>query len=555
MSPHHAPYSFLQYVFQYPAKQRQLEPWHFRAIISYQFMLICMGTFVTTGLLDLVMGEYWLAALCGFNLVLFVGLLYLHYRGYYLATATVYVLVANAIIFLHDARYGFEAGVYLFYFPVFFAIFVTLSFKNKLWFYLYLGLTLNVWVLMELTGHRLLLADHTPAERHMVFLYSLVLSLSVTILFVYLILNQIRNGTIVHEREKLKSVLDSNGQMMMLINRKWEVELFNKRFFDYYQAVYGHTLEVGKPYLDYTNPQNRALLENSLTQAFAGNTVQEDVQVMVGSKTAWMSLNFVPIRNGNGVVRRVAFSALDISERKNYEKNLSETNEILTKLNHELDHFIYRSSHDMRAPLASVMGLVELFQSEEDEAEREEYISMIGKSVHKLDELLIDITQYAKNKKLGMRRQKVDFDGMIHDLVNALKYAKNAQTVEFRIRVSQNAPFYGDEERIRSVIGNLLSNAVRYRSSGREAFVSIVAEVTDMARLTISDNGIGIEPEYINRIFDMFFKVSTRSSGSGLGLYIVKETLLTMGGHIEVDSLPGVGTTFTVTIPEAKGEL
>lgn len=227
---------------------------------------------------------------------------------------------------------------------------------------------------------------------------------------------------------------------------------------------------------------------------------------------------------------------------------VAERTEKLRQTLHELDSFIYRTSHDMRAPLASVMGLVELFQSESDPAEKENYVALIGNSIRKLDKLLVDITQYAKNKKLDLRPQPIEFSVLIQELVDGLKFAKNAQDVDFRISVTQTGIFYSDRERLRSVIGNLLSNAVRYRSH-REPFVSITVDASDMARIVVADNGIGIEPEFHNRIFEMFFRLSLQSEGSGLGLYIVQETVTTLGGRITVESAVGQGSAFTLAIP------
>jgi|GEM_PF-3885470 len=553
MSSQATSYSFVQYIFEYPLQKRQLESRHFRAVLTYRFVLIGMGLLLAATILDFLLGEYELANACLFAILVLFGVLYLHYRAYYIAGTSVSIISINIIIFIHDARYGMAAGTYFFYFPLFFFVFSTISFRWKSWFGLHLAFTVLCWVVMELTGHSLFhTTQHSALVLHIVFLFCMITSLLATVLFVYLFLNQTRDKAIVQEREKLKALLDGNAQMIMLINKERKIELFNRRFFEYYRTVYGNTLQVGNHYLDYGNPQNRDIETQGLNEAFEGHASQKDVLVMMGTTPTWMNLNFVPMPNKKGHVAYVVFSVLDISERKNYEKTLSETNAILTKLNRELDHFIYRSSHDMRAPLASVMGLVELFQMENNQTEREAYVTMIGKSVHKLDQLLVDITQYAKNKKLDLRCQPIWFTHLIYELIDGLKFTKNATDIDFQVHIVQPVVFYGDEERIRSVIGNLLSNAVRYRSVGQLSFVSITVEVSETARIAITDNGIGIESEYMPRIFDMFFKASHKSVGSGLGLYIVKETIDTLGGNIAVQSAVGVGTAFNIEIPGIK---
>ncbi|MDJ1502339.1 PAS domain-containing sensor histidine kinase [Xanthocytophaga agilis] len=544
--------SFLRNFFGNPVPSQKPEGNQFLTIITFQFTLVCTGVFLIAAILDFIVAEYMLGSAILMGFFTFLWILYVRHEVYYAFTSTLSILIINTLIFVHDARYGIQAGVYLFYFPLVFAIFSTFSYENILLVICHLLITIAGWGVMELTHHSLYYSKiHDYETLHGLFIFCMVTSLCITIVFVYLILQQIRTNAINHEQEKLKSVLDSNNQMLMLINKERKIELFNRRFFDYYQNVYGDTLQIGNNYLDYGNPQNREMEAEALNKAFSGQAIQKDMLVMMGNVPTWMSLNFVPVVNKRGEIHNVAFSVLDISERKNYEKSLSETNAILTKLNHELDHFIYRSSHDMRAPLASVLGLVELFQTEEDESEREEYISMIGKSVHKLDQLLIDITQYAKNKKLEIRNQPLYFSEIVNELIEALRFAKNAQSIAFKVTIIQETAFYSDEERVRSIIGNLLSNAVRYRSLQVESFVEIAVMVNEkQARISITDNGIGIESEYLSRIFDMFFKVSHKSVGSGLGLYIVKETVTALRGSINVKSAVGLGTTFIIELPQ-----
>ncbi|MDJ1486166.1 ATP-binding protein [Cytophagaceae bacterium YF14B1] len=550
MSNFHTFDFFLRNFFGHPIPSQKRAGNQFRTIITFQFTLVCTCVFLLAAILDFIVAEYMLGYAILMGLCIFLWILYVQDEGYYAFTSTLAILIINALIFIHDARYGIQAGVYFFYFPLVFAIFSTFSYKNKLFIICHLLVTIAGWGVMELTHHSLYYSNrHDYETLHRLFIFCMVTSLCITIVFVYLILQLIRTSSIIQEQEKLKSVLDSNNQMLMLINKDRKIELFNRRFFDYCQNVYGNTLQIGGNYPDYGNPQNREMEADALNKAFSGQTIQKDMLVMMGNVPTWMSLNFVPVVNKRGEIHNVAFSVLDISERKNYEKNLSETNAILTKLNHELDHFIYRSSHDMRAPLASVLGLVELFQTEEDESEREEYIAMIGKSVHKLDQLLVDITQYAKNRKLEIRNQPLYFSEIVNELIDALRFAKNAQSIDFKVNIIQEEAFYSDEERVRSVIGNLLSNAVRYRSLQVASFVEITVVVNgDKAKITITDNGIGIEPEYLSRIFDMFFKVSHKSVGSGLGLYIVKETVTALGGSIHVKSVVGLGTTFIVEL-------
>ncbi len=551
MSDSSASYSFQDYLLLKPVLKKQHHFKQLRALINYQFLITCVGVFVLASVADVVLGVYWLAAICILGVGLFVGNLYLHYKERYLWSTSVSIVFINLLILVHDSWYGSKAGVYLFYFPLFFSIFTTLAFRRNGWFAVQLLFTMVCWLIVEYTDHPLGYSDSfSETTLHSVFVFCMVVALMATNAFVFFIFAQIRNNVVGKEREKLKAVLDSNAQMIMLLDKQGNIEICNKNFFDFYLNEYGYELEIGANYFAYVQPENRDILEQGWKTALTGKDFQNDAEIKVSENYYWVSIHFVPIFDSNQQVKSVSFSVLDISQRKDYEKNLSETNNMLSKLNNELDNFIYRSSHDMRAPLTSVLGLVELIQEEHDQLERDAYVGLIGKSVSKLDQLLVNISQYAKNKKLAVKQQRIDFQSIVDELIEGMRYAKNAQDIDFRVDVQQASAFYCDEERIRSVLGNLISNAIRYRSIGANAFVQVKVIVTAQnAHIEVVDNGIGIAPEYQTRIFDMFFKASDKSVGSGLGLYIVKEMVAAMQGTISVASVQYEGSRFIVDIP------
>lgn len=541
---------FLKHILYYHPQGKKFQIRPLRAVITYQFLIICIGVFVLAAIADIMLGVYWLCVVSIGCIALFIGNLYLHYKEQYKWVTSIAIIIINFLIFIHDAYYGVQAGVSFFYFPLIFSIFSTITFKSRNYFYFHLAFTIICWLIVEITGHSLLFQSNFPSETlHKVHIFCMVLALVATLCFVYFIFAQIRNNAIAQERERLKAIVDNNNQFIILLNSERKIELFNKKTYDYFKTEYNKVLEHGKDYLGYIPSSNFIEFEDGFKKALTGQVIQKDTQLQSGDSFKWATLSFVPIFDKDEAVMSVVISMLDISERKDSEKNLQETNDKLNKVNRELDHFIYRSSHDMRAPLSSIIGLVELIQTEDDEEERKEYVSLIGQSVSKLDQLLIDIAQYAKNKNMDIRSQPIHFTSLVEDLINGIKFTKKAQSIHFQTSIQQKDIFYGDEERIRSIIGNLLSNAVRYSKELPSSFVSITINVTDRVQIYIRDNGIGIEKEYQSKVFDMFFKVSNLSSGSGLGLYIIKETVKTLGGYIDVQSIEDIGTSFMVELP------
>jgi signal transduction histidine kinase len=147
--------------------------------------------------------------------------------------------------------------------------------------------------------------------------------------------------------------------------------------------------------------------------------------------------------------------------------------------------------------------------------------------------------------------KEINFHELLEESIASLKYMDGAESVRSMKSISVNTPFYSDHSRLLIVFNNIISNAVRYRDSYKDdSFISVDIFVNDCgARITFSDNGIGIAPQYIENIFKMFFRATADSKGSGLGLYIVKSAVEKLQGSVKVESQFAVGTTFIVSIP------
>lgn len=242
----------------------------------------------------------------------------------------------------------------------------------------------------------------------------------------------------------------------------------------------------------------------------------------------------------------------DISQHKEYEEQLLQQNAALRKLNNELDHFAYSVSHDLRAPLASVLGLIYVARQEDNIDTIKHYLDLKEKSIQKLDTYIQEIIDLSKNVRLEVQREPVNFKDLIEDVYEDHNYDEANQDVLKKVAVKQEQAFYSDYRRLRVILQNLVSNALRYANHRQdEPFVRVSAQVEQgQAYLEVEDNGLGISTEYLPRIFDIFYRASETKAGSGLGLYIVKETLEKLGGTIRVDSQRGKGTKFTVMLPD-----
>ena len=231
----------------------------------------------------------------------------------------------------------------------------------------------------------------------------------------------------------------------------------------------------------------------------------------------------------------------------------AERHEALLKTNQELENFVYRVSHDLRAPISSTLGLMHLIKHETDLDQIRQYIDLAEQSLRKQDFFIRDILDYSKNARLVMQPKPVDFRELYQEALAALHHAPESRRVQaqVQVQVGEDVRFHTDPQRLLIVLHNLISNALRYMNPRQEnPYVHLVAEVSAQAAvLRISDNGIGIHPEHLDKVFGMFYRATDHKPGSGLGLYIVKETIEKLGGTIRLASQPNIGTEFTITLP------
>lgn len=224
----------------------------------------------------------------------------------------------------------------------------------------------------------------------------------------------------------------------------------------------------------------------------------------------------------------------------------------LQKANDELNRFVYSTSHDLRSPLANILGILNLAKLQQPNPDSNDYFQMIESCVNKMDGFIHKTIEYYKGIRLENINEVIDFKKMFQDSIE-LCNMQNPQIV-FEVDVEQPVEFTCDGFRLSLILNNLISNAVKYqRENEAHPKVKLTAIVTHTdATIHIEDNGVGIIEEHLNKIFQIFFRSTDFKNGLGIGLYIVKEALTRIGGEIFVKSEFGKGTAFTLIVPNQK---
>ena len=231
-------------------------------------------------------------------------------------------------------------------------------------------------------------------------------------------------------------------------------------------------------------------------------------------------------------------------------KEVNHRNKELIKLNGELDSFAYSVSHDLKAPLTSIQGLLNVARLD-DGKNALEFYSRIEESVDKLDSFIKDIIDYSKNARMDLKKESVHVKQLIEGLLDGLTYLSKEKEITISLNIAEGLEIFTDKTRFTFIVNNLVTNSIRYADLDKDSsYVTISAEVKGKYFiLIIEDNGQGIKKELQDKIFEMFFRANEKSSGSGLGLYIVKESIHKLKGTLKLDSDLGVGTKVSVQIP------
>ncbi len=233
------------------------------------------------------------------------------------------------------------------------------------------------------------------------------------------------------------------------------------------------------------------------------------------------------------------------------EKALTLKNKELVTINNELDRFFYRASHDLRAPLSSILGLIQLMEQTQDAKELKSFIPMLKGRAKNLESFIQGVAEYSTNSNKAIEYQKVFIYNVIRENLENLRFFPRASEIKIIVEVPSELAIISEPVRLQVILSNLLSNAIKYHDFEKSSrFIKVTASMeNDCAKISIEDNGMGIKNDDLVKIFSMFYRANKSVEGTGLGLYIVKEAIEKIGGKITVSSVYKEGTTFLVILP------
>mgnify|MGYP003937241537 CR=1 FL=1 len=363
--------------------------------------------------------------------------------------------------------------------------------------------------------------------------------------YIYLVRNITDKLLIEQQNNRTTKILEATSDLVAMVNVQGQNVYMN----DAGAKLLNDNISDGKQRRSFVemHPPDvyQYLIREAIPYALKHGTWQGESRFITSEgKTIPVSQVIIAHLDSQGHLEYISTIARDISKEKLAEEELK-------KINFELDHFVYRASHDLRAPLTSIRGLVDISLEEKDVHKLKQYMTFVGDSAKKLDNYIINLLSISRNDRLEMDQRPIDFSLLIQETLDELRFLKNADRINITWDISCEGQFCSDLIRLKLIFKNIISNAIKYqRVMVENPFLTInITGSSERIQAVFTDNGIGIPEESRDKVFDMFYRGTELSDGSGLGLYIVKSVIEKLKGSIQIHSKVSEGTTTIIEIP------
>lgn len=368
---------------------------------------------------------------------------------------------------------------------------------------------------------------------------------------------------------QLRAVIESTRDQIFALDLKKNYTMFNQAHAETIKQLSGEDIKVGDNLLMVVPNELVPILKREIKKAIELGEFSSEVKL---PNKVIFKVAYKAIRDDRGVATGVAVFAEDITERKLTEIKLRALNEELTQQNwqlasgeeelrltldqlsernFELDQLMYKTSHDLRSPLSSILGLVNLTKLDPDHKNISSYLQMIEGRIKKLDEFINSMLNYGRVNRGEIKVTKINLREAITNAVHQLENLSNYKLVKPKITIkNETNSFNNDVLIVNIILSNIISNAYKYYNPEVESFLKIWVDIGPVSTLLhFKDNGIGIQEEHMDKIFNMFYRATDRSQGSGLGMYIVKQAVEKVNGTITLKSNYGYGTEIKIVLP------
>ncbi|MFN0204092.1 MAG: PAS domain S-box protein [Bacteroidia bacterium] len=350
-----------------------------------------------------------------------------------------------------------------------------------------------------------------------------------------------------------KSLVENMREGLICVDKDATILFANKA---YCEIIEMEKLEIlGKNF--YELPLDKEYLSLVKSQTYLrkkGISTQYDAKLHCSSGLVKsVRISGSPMTTPEGEIIGTVAIVLNITDLKEVESKLEDKEK-------ELDSFIYRASHDLLGPIASMKGLAQLGVDEFNTlSEVRKYFEKMLQTANRLDTIVVDLVEVSETRHIDIPYEWIDVQDLINRVLSQLQFSPRKEKMKFYLEIDIDSYFYASRGLLFSILKHLILNAILFKDREKaQSYLKISVEYSEKMNeicFCVEDNGIGIPQKILKKVFDIFYRGNERSKGSGMGLYIVKSAIKRLNGTFTLNSIEGKGTTFCFCLPVVEGEM
>jgi PAS domain S-box-containing protein len=349
----------------------------------------------------------------------------------------------------------------------------------------------------------------------------------------------------------LRTIFDNTDTAYILFSTDLRILSFNSLAQKYSEENNNLLLKLNSPISDYFPAERWPLIVQMLERASAGETVNYELNfAKENDSPKWYNVRWLSVKNSDNKNWGYILANKDITEAKIAELERERITADLTQHNNDLEQFTYIVSHNLRAPVANILGLADMLKDHDqdlDVSTKKEVVDRIYVSIKNIDTIIKDLNQILQARKpVDGKKEKVDFETLVNTIKTSVRNSLADEQVKFMCDFTAVDSMYTTRSYLYSIFYNLTSNSIKYRETGVAPVINITStRINDKIELRFKDNGKGIDLDKNGQnIFGLYKRFDTSVEGKGMGLFMVKTQVAALGGTISIESKLGEGTEF-----------
>ena len=362
------------------------------------------------------------------------------------------------------------------------------------------------------------------------------------------------NSTLVKSQSHLRTIFKTTDIAFLLLDGDLQVLTYNAIANQWSKQSLGTQLQEGVSFTELLDGEHKGAASNMMYAAMIGDPIHyETFYPQLNGEPEWYNISLIAVKDHQDKTIGLCCSAINITSAKLAEIERTRITEDLEHRNNDLEQFSYIVSHNLRAPLANITGLAQILkQADLRSKERAKTEDLLFQSVMKLDEIIRDLNHILQvRRKVIEKKEKIVLSELLSDILTGFHLVIEQENTQVLTDFSEAAELFSIKSYLYSIFLNLVSNSIKYRQPDKPLIIEIKSWIeNDKLIIWFKDNGRGIDlTRKINEIFGLYKRFHPDIEGKGMGLFMVKSQVKTLGGDIDVQSQPGVGTAFLISLP------